>query len=118
MSNFRCDTHVPDHIKSAVTASQTLTGDYIEMTGCVGASVMASCTNGAAGAIYVDGSNQLGTNSIWVQCATATVAANGTAVLTFSGTDQITPMHKLRCRFVSSSAGNVQVSVNGRRVTY
>ncbi len=118
MPTFRCDNQVPSHIQTAVTASQTVIGDDVELFGCVGVSVMTVCSNGAAGAIYVDGTNQLSTTASWVQCATATVAANGTAVMTFSLADEITSMHKLRCRFVSSAAGNVQVSVNGRRVTY
>jgi hypothetical protein len=118
MPTFRCDNHVPDHLKSAVTASQTLTGEPVELFGAVGVSVQCTTTNGAAGTIYIDGSNQLGKGSFYVNTTNQTVAANQTVVLTNSLVDDVTAMHKVRCRFVSSAPGNVQVSLNVRRVTY
>jgi hypothetical protein len=118
MPTFRCDNHVPEHIKSAVTASQTLTGDAVELFGAVGVSVQCTATNGAAGTIYIDGSNNLGKSSMWVNTTSQPVAANQTIVLTNSLVDDVTSMHKMRCRFVSSAAGNIQISINARRVTY
>jgi len=118
MSIVHCDQHVPSHINSAVTSSQTLTGDEIQLYACTGVTIQTACTNGAAGTVYVDITNQQGTSPAWVQTTSATVAANGTALLNFSQVDQLTSMHKMRCRFTSTAAGNVQVSVNGRRLTY
>jgi hypothetical protein len=118
MTTYRCDNHVPEHIKSAVTSSQTVTGDYIELFGSMAVNVMAVCSNGAAGTLYIDGSNQLGSTAVWQTVVTQALTANQTACFVYSLTDQITSMHKLRCRFVSSAAGNVQVSINARRMTY
>lgn len=118
MTTYRCDNHVPEHLKSAITTGQTLQGDAIELFGGVGVSVQCTATNGAAGTIYIDGSNQLGKGSMWVNTTSQTVAANQTVVLSNSLVDDVTAMHKMRCRFVSSAPGNVQVSINVRRVTY
>lgn len=114
----RVDNHVPEHIIGPVANGATLTGQVIELSGAVGVSVQATCTNGCAGTLTISGSDQLGKTSVWADVATQTVAANQTIVLTNSLVDDITSMHIMRCRFVASSAGNVQVSVNVRRTDY
>lgn len=117
-STYRCDNHVPDHIKTAVDGTSTYTGEYIELFGAVGVSVQCTCTDGAAGTLYIDGSNQLGAKSFYVNVNSQAVAANQTILVSNSLADDVTGMHTMRCRFVSSAAGNVQVSVNVRRTTY
>lgn len=114
----RVDLHVPEHILSPVTASQTIVGQTVELSGAVSVSVQTTCTNGAAGTLTIMGSNQLGPKAFWVEVATQTVPANQSVVLTNSLVDDVTGMHKMRARFVSSSAGNVQTSVNVRRTDY
>lgn len=118
MSTYRCDNHVPEHIKAAVTNGVSVQGDPVQLFGAVGVSVQTTCTNGAAGTIFLDGSNQLGPSAFWVNTTSQSVAANQTILLTNSLADDVTAMHKIRCRFVPTAGGNVQVSVNVRRVTY
>lgn len=118
MPTFRCDNHVPEHIKTTVTNGTPVQGNPIELFGAVGVSVQTTCMNGAAGTLYIDGSNQLGKDSFWINTSSQSVAANQTILLTNSLADDVTALHKLRCRFVPTAGGNVQVSVNVRRVTY
>jgi len=126
MSNFHCDTFSPNAINTAVDGSTTVVSDPISLNGTVAVNVQVVCKNGAAGTLYIDGTNQVvpsGENQasqaltpVWVNATSQALTANQTLVQFFSLTDQITSMSQMRCRFAPTSAGNVQVSVNARGI--
>lgn len=116
--NPRCDNLFAAYFSQTVTSSQTLVGADIELIGAMGLSVQTICTNGAAGTLYVDGSNQLGTTATWQNITSQTLTANQTAILNYSLIDSIMSMYKARLRFVSTATGNLVVSANARRVIW
>lgn len=116
---WRADNNQDKYINNAsVAASGTTTGEKFLMTGCLGLSVQCIATGGAAGTLFVEGTNQQGNAATvtWGAAQSVSVAANGSAYMNFSLADQLTGMHAVRCRFVSSAAGNVTVSINARRM--
>lgn len=127
MSTFHCDNLIPEAISSNVDASTTYTSSGIPLSGTMALSFQVVCTNGAAGTLYIDGSNQpipsrsnqLASNAtqFWTNCSSQVLTANQQAILNYTLTDQITSMHNVRVRFVASAAGTVLVSINARRMT-
>lgn len=115
---FRADNNQDKYLDNvAVASSGTTTGGKFSMAGCQGLTVQCLAFNGAAGTLYVEGTNQGGAaNAVtWGAAQSVSVAANGSAYMSFALTDQLTGMHAIRCRFVSSAAGNVTVALNARR---
>ena len=118
MANSRCDLHIPSYIQATVAGNEWLLGEFTDNNGAVGLSVQCVTSNGAAGTIYLDGTNQNGTTPAWVNTFNQPVGPNQTVIITNSLIDDVTAMARYRCRFVASAAGNVRVSVNSRRTTY
>lgn len=100
----------------ALTNGVPWTGDLLPLFGTQAISVQCAASNGAAGTVYIDGTNQDGVNGIFLAAANTTVAANGTSYQTFTLTDPITSMRACRLRFVPTASGNVTISINLRRI--
>jgi len=117
MSSLNCDTFVPNHISSAVNDGDTLTGADVTLNGAMAISIQCTCTDGASGTLYVDGTNQKQAVAYYITVSNLPVGADQTILATSSLGDDLTSMHVMRCRFVASSAGHVQVSINVRLTT-
>ena len=116
--SFRSDLTKPDYINNAaVTNGTTLVGDKVILYGAQGLSLQIIATNGAAGSLIIEGTNQFGVNATYGAAQTIAVSANGTAFASFALSDQLLVMHAIRCRFVPSASGNLSVAYNIRRPT-
>lgn len=99
----------------AVTNGNTWTGDQILLFGTQALNVQCVASNGAAGTLYIDGSNQDGMACSYVSPSNVAVSANGSSTMNFSLTDAITSMRVCRLRFVPTASGNVRIDLNLRR---
>lgn len=113
--SYRSDGWLPHYIDTLPTATgATQAGQWLLLNGAIGISVQVALFQGAAGTLYIDATN-LDDQSIFVTPTTQTITANGTGYFTFSMTDQVTSFAQMRCRFVATAGGNIEVAVNIRR---
>lgn len=114
MGNFRTDGSEPFYANSDATTN--FVGKQLLLYGVFGISIQVNAQNGSAGTIYIDGTNQESVSPTYSQIASQAVTANGSAVLSYSIVDGITSMRAMRVRYTASSAGNVTISINLRRL--
>lgn len=114
MANFRVDLTEPTYANA--DSSMTFVGRQLSLYGCFGISIQVSAANGSAGNIFVDGTNQEGVSPTYAQIATVAISTNGSALINYSVTDPVTCMRAMRVRYTASSAGNVTISINLRRL--
>ena len=58
MGGFHCDQHIPQYFNNvAVTNGTTITGPNQQLAGMQAMSIQIVPTNGAAGTLYIDGTN-------------------------------------------------------------
>lgn len=121
MGGFHCDQHVPLYFNNvAVTSGTQITGPNQLLAGVQALAIQVTPTNGAAGTLYLDGSNSRSMDNpiVWVNISNQAVAANTPVLISTTLADQITGMHVMRLRFVPSASGNLLVAVNGRAMMY
>lgn len=118
MATPRCDHSAPKYFDAvAVNNGDTITGGVLQLNGCLALNFQLITTNGCAGTFYLDGTNQDAGTLSYVTPTTQTINANQQLVLSYSLEDNITSMHKFRCRFVASAPGNFTVALNMRHTT-
>lgn len=100
----------------AVTNGVQWQGDTFAPFGAMAMSVQCVASNGAAGTLYIDGTNQDGVAGSYVSPANVAVSANGQSLMNFSLTDAVLAMRAVRLRFVPSASGNVRIDINLRRI--
>lgn len=114
MPNYDCDTCLTKYADK--DPSTNFVGQQLLLFGAVGLSIQVVATNGSAGQIFIEGTNQEGLVGVYNPIASPTLAANGTAFFNYSGIDPITYMRAMRVRYTASSAGNITISINIRRL--
>lgn len=115
---YRNDGFIPDYVQNqAVASGATFVGTPVILVGAMGVTVQATCSGGLAGNLIIEGSNYDGSTATYQASPTSiAVSANGSAVASFSLTDQLTGMHQMRCRFAASAAGTLNIALNLRRL--
>jgi len=103
-----------DHV--AVTAN--FIGETVLLDGASGASVQAVSSDTAVGTVYIEGTNQPGSqNQQWYPASNMALSAGGTAYATFTLSDPLTALHAMRVRFVATTPGTITLALNVRRTT-
>ena len=114
MANFRVDQYEPFYANA--DTSTNFVGKQLTLYGVFGISIQVVAANGSAGTVYIDGTNQEGVSPTYAQIANVVVVANGSALINYSVSDPVTCMRAMRVRYTASSAGNVTISINLRRL--
>lgn len=118
MATPRCDHSLPGYIvKTGLQSGDTVTGDSNLLNGCLALNIHIISANGCAGTFYLDGTNLDAKPLSWVTPTTQSIAANQQLVLAYSLEDNITSMHRFRCRFVASAPGDITIAINLRHTT-
>jgi len=111
-----CDRWQPTYLPTqGITNGATVQGALLLLDGAAAVTVQIVLSGGAAGTLYVDATNDDAQGANFVTPTSQTVAANSSAFLSYTLTDQVTGFAQMRVRFVASAAGNVKVATNIRR---
>lgn len=125
----RTDTYIPDYANGvAVAPGNTFVGSFIPLYGANGALFHIVSTNGAAGTLYLWGTNFQGNPNPALQQPNApgmgvqtgqlsvVLAANGSAVISSQPTNTLTLCNGCYAYFSPTAAGNIYIAVNIRRI--
>ena len=125
----RTDTYIPDYVNNvAVTTGAPYVGSYIPLYGSNGLTIHIVSTNGAAGTLYVWGTNFQGNPNPAVQQPnapgmgvqtgqlSAALAANSSAVIPVTPTNTLAMCAGCYIYFSPSASGNIFIAVNIRRI--